>query len=64
MTNTQFIGGPRTPDVGKSSTPDPVDWKKRHTNLLRACETVLEQWDKHDLTPIGRDLRKVLDKYG
>ena len=64
MTNTQFIGGPRTPNTGKTSTPAPIDWEKRHTELLRACETVLGQWDKHNRTPIGRDLRKVLDKYG
>jgi len=59
-----FIKEPRTPDVGKTSTPAPVNWQKRHTELLRACETVLEQWDKHNRTSIGRDLRKVLDKYG
>ena len=64
MNSTQFIGSPRTPDVGKSSTPAPVDWQKRHTELVRACETVLEQWDRSSRHPIGRDLRKALDKYG
>lgn len=64
MTDTQFIGSPRTPRLGRTSTPAPVDWKKRHTELLRACETVLEQWDRANRTPMGRDLKKVLDKYG